>query len=143
VVLECHNVGMFRSEDLELDFEHLMVGVFGLVMLPSGRAKGGQVVLHDGDFVVPLPVPVLPDSERVLESLLGLGVPALVITSLTAADSPALDDGVITDDDIRAAIAAVIDDSPSDNDLRAVSAPLAAAGWPFGGNLGHTRPTPG
>jgi len=59
-----------------------------------------------------------------------------VITSLTAADSPALEDGVITDDEIRAAVAAVIEDAPSDDDLRTVSVRLAAAGWPLEGTFG-------
>ena len=59
-----------------------------------------------------------------------------VIASLTGADAPALDDGVITDEEIRAAVADVIEEAPSDHDLRAVSARLAAAGWPLEGTFG-------
>ena len=51
-------------------------------------------------------------------------------------ESPALEDGVITDEEIRAAVAAVIEDEPSDEDLRAVSVRLAAAGWPLEGTFG-------
>jgi hypothetical protein len=31
--------------------------------LTSGGVKGGEVVLHYGDFVVLFPVPVLPDGQ--------------------------------------------------------------------------------
>jgi Protein of unknown function (DUF3349) len=54
-----------------------------------------------------------------------------VIAALTAEHSPALEDGVITDDEIRDVIAQVIEDAPSEDDIRKVSARLAAAGWPL------------
>ena len=54
-----------------------------------------------------------------------------VIAALTAEHSPALEDGVITEDEIRDTIANVIEDAPSDEDLRKVAARLAAAGWPL------------
>jgi len=54
-----------------------------------------------------------------------------VIGALTAAHSAALEDGVITEDEIRDMIANVIEDAPSDEALRKVSARLAAAGWPL------------
>jgi hypothetical protein len=56
-----------------------------------------------------------------------------VIADLTAEQSPALEDGVITDEEIRDMIAKVIEDAPSEDDLRKVSARLAAAGWPLEG----------
>ena len=59
-----------------------------------------------------------------------------VIASLTAADSTAMEDGTITDDEIRAAVGAVLEYAPpSDDSLRAVSARLAAAGWPLAGSF--------
>jgi len=58
-----------------------------------------------------------------------------VIAALTAEQSPALEDGVITDDEIRNMIGKVIEDAPSENDLRKVSSRLAAAGWPLEGTL--------
>ena len=54
-----------------------------------------------------------------------------VIGALTAEHSAALEDGVITEDEIRDMIAKVIEDAPSDEALRKVSARLAAAGWPL------------
>ncbi len=54
-----------------------------------------------------------------------------VIGALTAEHSAALEDGVITEDEIRDMIANVIEDAPSDEALRKVSARLAAAGWPL------------
>lgn len=59
-----------------------------------------------------------------------------VIASLTAGDSAAMEDGTITDDEIRAAVGAVLEDAPpSDDSLRTVSARLAAAGWPLAGSF--------
>ncbi len=54
-----------------------------------------------------------------------------VIAALTAEHSAALEDGVITEDEIRDMIAKVVEDAPRDEDLRKVSARLAAAGWPL------------
>ena len=54
-----------------------------------------------------------------------------VIAALTAQHSAALEDGVITEDEIRDMIAKVIEDAPSEDDIRKVSARLAAAGWPL------------
>jgi hypothetical protein len=56
-----------------------------------------------------------------------------VIAALTAEQSSALEDGVISDEEIRDMIAKVMEDAPSENDLRKVSARLAAAGWPLEG----------
>jgi Protein of unknown function (DUF3349) len=56
-----------------------------------------------------------------------------VIAALTAEQSPALEDGVISDEEIRDMIAKVIEDAPGEEDLRKVSARLAAAGWPLEG----------
>ena len=53
-----------------------------------------------------------------------------VIAALTAEHSAALEDGVITEDEIRDMITKVIEDAPSEDDIRKVSARLAAAGWP-------------
>jgi Protein of unknown function (DUF3349) len=58
-----------------------------------------------------------------------------VIAALTAEQSPALEDGVISEDEIRDMIARVIEDAPSESDLRKVSSRLAAAGWPLEGTL--------
>jgi hypothetical protein len=58
-----------------------------------------------------------------------------VIAALTAEQSPALEDGVISEDEIRDMIAKVIEDAPSESDLRKVSSRLAAAGWPLEGTL--------
>jgi Protein of unknown function (DUF3349) len=58
-----------------------------------------------------------------------------VINALTAEQSPALEDGVISDDEIRDMITKVIEDAPSESDLRKVSSRLAAAGWPLEGDL--------
>jgi hypothetical protein len=38
---------------------------------------------------------------------------------------------VITEEEIRDMIAKVIEDAPSEDDIRKVSARLAAAGWPL------------
>ena len=54
-----------------------------------------------------------------------------VVAALTAQHSAALEDGMITEDEIRDMIAKVIEDAPSETDLRKVSARLAAAGWPL------------
>ena len=54
-----------------------------------------------------------------------------VVGALTTEHSAALEDGVITEDEIRDIIAKVIEDAPSDEALRKVSARLAAAGWPL------------
>ena len=58
-----------------------------------------------------------------------------VIAALTAEQSPALEDGVISEDEIREMISTVMEDAPSDGDLRRVSSRLAAAGWPLEGTL--------
>jgi hypothetical protein len=62
-----------------------------------------------------------------------------VIVALTAEQSPALEDGVITEDEIRDMISRVIEDAPSDSDLRTVSSRLAAAGWPLEGTFGEVQ----
>ena len=61
-----------------------------------------------------------------------------IIAALTAEQSPALEDGVISDDEIRDMISKGIEDAPSENDIRKVSARLAAAGWPLEGTLENT-----
>ena len=58
-----------------------------------------------------------------------------VIAALTAKESPALEDGVISEDEIRDMITEVMHDAPSEDDLRKVSSRLAAAGWPLEGTL--------
>ena len=58
-----------------------------------------------------------------------------VINALTAEQSPALEDGVISYDEIRDMITNVIEDAPSESDLRKVSSRLAAAGWPLEGTF--------
>jgi Protein of unknown function (DUF3349) len=58
-----------------------------------------------------------------------------VIATLTTEQSPALEDGVISDDEIRDMISKVIEDAPSESDLRKVSSRLAAAGWPLEGTF--------
>jgi hypothetical protein len=66
-----------------------------------------------------------------------------VITNLTAEDSPALEDGIITDDEIQAAVATVLEDAPpSDDSLRTVSVRLAAAGWPLEGSFAQPDSSP-
>ena len=58
-----------------------------------------------------------------------------VMVALTAEQSPALSDGVISDDEIRDMISKVTHDTPSESDMRKVSSRLAAAGWPLEGTL--------
>jgi Protein of unknown function (DUF3349) len=62
-----------------------------------------------------------------------------VIAALTAEQSPALEDGVISEDEIRDMITKVIEDAPSESDFRKVSSRLAAAGWPLEGNFGKAE----
>jgi len=57
------------------------------------------------------------------------------MVALTAEQSPALSDGVISDDEIRDMISKVTHDTPSESDMRKVSSRLAAAGWPLEGTL--------
>lgn len=56
-----------------------------------------------------------------------------IITRLTAENSAALADSVITDEEIREMTARVLEQPPSDEDINKVSARLAAAGWPLQG----------
>jgi hypothetical protein len=58
-----------------------------------------------------------------------------VVAALTAEQSPALEDGVISHDEIRDMIAKLVEEAPNEDDIRQVSARLAAAGWPLEGNL--------
>lgn len=58
-----------------------------------------------------------------------------VIAALTAEQSPALEDGVISNDEIRDMISKVVHEAPDESDLRKVSSRLAAAGWPLEGTL--------
>jgi len=58
-----------------------------------------------------------------------------VVAALTAEQSPALEDGVISHDEIRDMIAKLVEEAPNEDDIRKVSARLAAAGWPLEGNL--------
>jgi len=58
-----------------------------------------------------------------------------VIATLTAEQSPALEDGVISEDEIRDMITKVAHEAPNESDLRKVSSRLAAAGWPLEGTL--------
>jgi hypothetical protein len=58
-----------------------------------------------------------------------------IITRLTAENAPALDDGVITEQEIRDMTAQVLEQPPSDADITKVSARLAAAGWPLQGHF--------
>ena len=58
-----------------------------------------------------------------------------VMAALTAEQSPALADGVISEYEIRDMISKVVHDTPSESDLRKVSSRLAAAGWPLEGTL--------
>ncbi|MFT4164800.1 MAG: DUF3349 domain-containing protein [Microlunatus sp.] len=56
-----------------------------------------------------------------------------IIARLTAENSAALADGVITDEEIREMTARVLEQPPSEEDINKVSARLAAAGWPLQG----------
>ena len=58
-----------------------------------------------------------------------------VVAALTAEQSPAREDGVISHDEIRDMIAKLVEEAPNEDDIRKVSARLAAAGWPLEGNL--------
>ena len=58
-----------------------------------------------------------------------------IIARLTAENSTALADGVITDEEIREMTARVLEQPPSDEDINKVSARLAAAGWPLQGHF--------
>jgi Protein of unknown function (DUF3349) len=46
---------------------------------------------------------------------------------------------VISEDEIRDMITKVIEDAPSESDLRKVSSRLAAAGWPLDASLGKAE----
>ena len=56
-----------------------------------------------------------------------------VVRNLTAADSPALDDGAIKADEIEAFIVDVTHHDAGPENVRRVAARLAAAGWPLSG----------
>ena len=58
-----------------------------------------------------------------------------VVAALTTKDSLALADGMITDLEISAMIIAVTDTAPCVDDIRRVSARLAASGWPVARTL--------
>ena len=83
----------------------------------------------------------VPPTERyaliaLLHRTLTAGEVQEVIAALTAEQSPALADGVISEDEIRDMITKVMHDAPSESDLRKVSSRLAAAGWPLEGTFG-------
>ena len=56
-----------------------------------------------------------------------------IIARLTAENSSALADGVITEEEIREMTGRVLDQPPSEEDINKVAARLAAAGWPSKG----------
>lgn len=58
-----------------------------------------------------------------------------IIARLTAENSSAMADGVITDEEIREMTARVLEQPPSEEDINKVSARLAAAGWPLHGTF--------
>jgi hypothetical protein len=62
-----------------------------------------------------------------------------VVAALTAEQSPPLEDGVISHDEIRDMIAKLVEEAPSQDDIRRVSARLAAAGWPLAGDLPNAQ----
>src|SRR3954454_11113616 len=77
VVLQGGHFGVLGAEEVSLDAEDLLVGVLSLLVVPTGRVQGGEVVLDDGDLVVVLAKPVLPDRERLQQDLFGFGVSTL------------------------------------------------------------------
>jgi len=66
-----------------------------------------------------------------------------VVRNLTAADSPALGDGVITVDEIEVFITDVTHHDAGRQNVRRVAARLAAAGWPLSGLNDETAKAPG
>lgn len=58
-----------------------------------------------------------------------------IARELTAHDSPALSNGEIGQDEIEELIHRVLQEKPSEDDIRRVSAQLAAGGWPLAGEL--------
>ena len=66
-----------------------------------------------------------------------------VVRNLTATDSPALGDGVITVDEIEAFITDVTHHDAGGENVRRVAARLAAAGWPLSGLNDETAKAPG
>lgn len=56
-----------------------------------------------------------------------------IVAQLTAEDSPALADGVISQEEVEALISRVVRENPSHDEIRRVSARLAAGGWPLAG----------
>jgi hypothetical protein len=56
-----------------------------------------------------------------------------IVTQLTAENSEARADGVITTDEIEELISRVVKETPSPDEIRRVSAHLAASGWPLTG----------
>lgn len=56
-----------------------------------------------------------------------------IVAQLTAPDSPALSDGVISQDEVEELISRVVREKPSHDEIRRVSARLAAGGWPLAG----------
>ena len=61
---------MFRAEDLDFDIERLTIDAFGLLMLTSGCVKDGEGCAGLRRLRSAFPVPVLPDGQRFLSSLL-------------------------------------------------------------------------
>jgi hypothetical protein len=58
-----------------------------------------------------------------------------IARQLTDTDSPASANGKIEQDEIEELIRRELQEAPSDNDIRRVSAHLAAGGWPLAGEL--------
>lgn len=56
-----------------------------------------------------------------------------IVAKLTADGSPALADGTITQDEVEELISRVLQEQPTHDEIRRVSAHLAAGGWPLAG----------
>lgn len=56
-----------------------------------------------------------------------------IVAQLTADGSSALSDGVISQDEVEELISRVVRENPTHDEIRRVSARLAAGGWPLAG----------
>lgn len=63
-----------------------------------------------------------------------------IVATLTAKGSPGMTDGSITLDEVEEHIAHVTQEPPTDDEIRRVSARLAAGGWPLAGSEGSDEP---
>ncbi|GAB3928313.1 hypothetical protein GCM10011575_12010 [Microlunatus endophyticus] len=65
-----------------------------------------------------------------------------IVEELTHKDSPALADGVITHDEVEALIQRILSEQPTHDEIRRVSARLAAGGWPLAGGQNEESGAP-